>query len=198
MIRTSVVDADERDLQAMVPPGSSPARNIALTTVPLSVVAFLVIYAVSRSAWIAGALAAVLMVGSIVSNVRFFRKVAGRRIEQQSGKPAVEVIDIEAFRVFDIEPLGSHGPAFVFFAEDKKALLLIGQWLLEQPSFPSKAFRLRRWADTGQPIRIESRSPEIEPEPSPIRVPDASRARDVYIIDAAPETLEQDLRRAFG
>jgi hypothetical protein len=198
MIRTSLVDADEKDLQAMAPPGSSPARNILSTTVPLSVVAFLVIYAVSRSPWIAAAIAGVLMVASIVSNVRFHRKVAGRRRDQQSGKLAVEVIEVEASRVFDIEPLGSHGPAFVFFAEDHKALLLIGQWMLDQPSFPSKAFRLRRWADSGQPIRIEARGPEIEPEQSPIRVPDASRVRDVYIIDAAPETLEQDLRRTFS
>ena len=99
--------------------------------------------------------------------------------------------------MFDIEPLGSHGPAFVFFAEDGKAPLLVGQWLLEQPSFPSAAFQLRRWVDTGQPIRIEARGPEIEPEPSPIQVPDASRVRDVWLIDAAPDTLEHDLRRAF-
>ena len=197
MIRTSLVDADERDFQAMAPSGSSPARNILTTTLPISVVAFVVIYGVSRSVWIAGVIAAVLMVGSIVSNVRFFRRVADRRIQQQSGTLAVEVIDVKASRVFDIEPLGSHGPALVFFAEDGKALLLIGQWLLEQPSFPSKAFRLRRWVDTGQPIRIEARGPAIEVDQSPIQVPDAARVRDVWLIDAAPDTLEQDLQRAF-
>jgi len=181
----------------MAPSGSSPARNILTTTLPISVVAFVVIYGVSRSVWIAGVIAAVLMVGSIVSNVRFFRRVADRRIQQQSGTLAVEVIDVKASRVFDIEPLGSHGPALVFFAEDGKALLLIGQWLLEQPSFPSTAFRLRRWVDTGQPIRIEARGPAIEVDQSPIQVPDAARVRDVWLIDAAPDTLEQDLQRAF-
>ena len=194
MIRTSLVDADERDFQAMAPPGRSPARNILFTTMPLSVVAFLVLYGVSRSLWIAALIAAALMVASIVSNVRFSRKVAGRRTAQQL---AVEVLDVEASRVFDIEPLGSHGPAFVFFADDGKALLLIGQWLLEQPSFPSAAFRLRRWVDTGQPILIEARGPEIEPEQSPIQVPDGSRVGDVWLIDAAPDTLAQDLQRAF-
>ena len=197
MIRTSLANADERDFQAITSTGTSPARNILFTTLPLSAVAFLVIYGVSRSLWIAAPIAAALMAGSIVSNVRFFRKVADRRTEQRSGKSAVEIIDVEALRVFDIEPLGSHGPAFVFFAADGKALLLIGQWLLEQPSFPSRAFRLRRWADTGRPIRIEARGPEIEPEQSPIRVPDASRVQDVWLIDAAPDTLEQDLQRAF-
>ena len=178
----------------MAPPGRSPARNILFTTMPLSVVAFLVLYGVSRSLWIAALIAAALMVASIVSNVRFSRKVAGRRTAQQL---AVEVLDVEASRVFDIEPLGSHGPAFVFFADDGKALLLIGQWLLEQPSFPSAAFRLRRWVDTGQPILIEARGPEIEPEQSPIQVPDGSRVGDVWLIDAAPDTLAQDLQRAF-
>ena len=122
MIRTSLANADERDFQAITSTGTSPARNILFTTLPLSAVAFLVIYGVSRSLWIAAPIAAALMAGSIVSNVRFFRKVADRRTEQRSGKSAVEIIDVEALRVFDIEPLGSHGPAFVFFAADGKAL----------------------------------------------------------------------------
>lgn len=196
MIRTSLVEADERDLQAMAPPANSPAQNFLSATLPISIVAFLVIYGVSRSPWIAGITAGGLMAASIVSNVRFFRKVARRRLEQ--GRLAVEAIDVEASRVFDIEPLGSSGPTFVFFAGDGKALLLSGQWLLEQPSFPTHSFRLRRWADTGKAIRIEARGPEIDPERSAIQVPYASRSKDTWLMDAAPDTLDQDLRRRFA
>ena len=86
----------------------------------------------------------------------------------------------------------------MFFADDGKALLLIGQWLLEQSSFPAQSFRVRRWADTRTPIRIEVRGFEIKPEHSRIRVPDAARKQDIWLIDARPETLEQDLLRTFG
>jgi len=181
----------------MAPPRASPARNFLTATLPVSIVAFVVIDAIWRSPWMAGGIAAALMVASTVSNVRFFRDVSRRRIKAP-GQLAVEAIDVEASRVFDLEPIGSDGPAFVFFAENRTALLLIGQWLLDQPSFPATSFRLRRWADTGKPIRIEARGPAIDPEPSPIRVPDASRARRVWLMDAAPDTLEADLRRTFG
>ena len=62
--------------------------------------------------------------------------------------------------------MGSHGPAFCFFTDEGEAMLLIGQWLLEQPSFPTMTFRLHRWSDAKTPIRIESMGIEIDLEQS--------------------------------
>src|SRR5262245_55407447 len=191
MIRVSLVEADEHDIRAMAPPGTSMARNLLLGSLPISAFLFGVAYIVSRSVWVAGTVGAGLAVASVVSNVRFFRGVA-RRTRQQSDPRAVEVIDVEASRVLDIEPLGSHGPAFVFFSQDGKALFLIGQWLLEQPSFPSLLFRVRRWTDTGRPIRIEVRGSSVDPEPSAVQVPSSSRVRDIEVFDATPDTLQED------
>jgi hypothetical protein len=196
MIRISRVAADAGDLRAIVPAGTSIARNVFLGVVPVSALVFAVAYLVSRTVWVAAAGAAAMAIASSISNVRFFRGVARRR--QQSDVQSVETIDVEAFHVVDIEPLGSHGPALVFFAEDGKALLLIGQWLLDQPSFPSRSFQVRRWADTGKPIRIEVRGPEIDPESSAVQLPPSSRIGDIGLFDATPGTLERDLQRAFG
>ena len=196
MIRTSLAEADARDLKAIAPPGTTPARNILLGTLPISAGIFVVVYLVSRSLSLAAVLSLGLGTTSLVSNYRFFRGVA-RRTSQQTDARAVEVIDVDASRVFDIEPLGSHGPAMVFFTEDGKALLLIGQWLLEQRKFPTRSFCVRRWSDTGKPIRVESRGPRIKPEHSAIQVPSTTRIRDIEIFDATPETLEHDLKRAF-
>ena len=133
----------------------------------------------------------------IITHRDFSRAVTPLKALRQQQGYGVEVIDVEASRVFDIEPLGSHGPVMVFFSGDGKALLLIGQWLLDQPAFPALKFRVRCWADTVKPIRIESRGPVIEPEQSRVAVPSTTRIRDIEIFDATPDTLEHDLTRAF-
>lgn len=196
MIQVSRIEADERDIGAMVPQGTSMAKNILLTSLPVSAAVSAAVYLISRSVWVAGGIGVGLAAASIVSNVRFFRGV-DRRTRQKGDPRAVETIDVEASRALDIEPMGSHGPAYVFFSPDGKAILLIGQWLLEQQSFPCLSFRIRRWADTGKPIRIEPRGPAIDPEESPVQLPPTSRISDIELFDAAPDTLQDDLRRAF-
>src|SRR5262245_35544216 len=126
MIQTYLASVDERDLRALAPPGTSLARNALHATVPGSVILFGLVYLFSRSLLLAVLVGGSLLAASLASNIRFFRGVSRRRT-QQTDPRAVEVIDVEAYRALDIEHLGSHGPAFVFFAQDGKALLLIGQ-----------------------------------------------------------------------
>ncbi len=106
-------------------------------------------------------------------------------------------MEIQASRVLGIEPLGSHDPALVFFAGDGKALLLVGQWLLSYRSFPSTSFRLYQWADTKKPIRIEPTGRRISPEHSTVQLRPSYRFADVEVFEATPETLQNDLDRAF-
>lgn len=197
MIRIYLRSADHADLRATAPPGTTISRNFLLGSLPVAVALFGLVYVFSRSLVIAGGLAASVFAASAASNIRHFREVA-RRATQGADPRAVEVIEVAASRVWDIEPVGSHGPAFVFFASGGKGLLLIGQWLLEQPSFPALAFRVHRWSDSGRPIRIETSGPQIAPEHSTVRVPSSSRVPDIVVLDAMPETLQRDLDRAFG
>ena len=195
MIRSFRQAAGPKDLHSLVPAGDSLGRNLLRGALPVSVVVFGVVYLVSRSPWLAGGVAAVVFAASLKSNVSFFRDVNRRK--GSADPEAVEVIEVEASRVFDIEPLGSHGPAYVFFSDDGRALLLIGQWLLQRRKFPTQSFRLHRWADTGEPIRIMPSGGKIKPEQSNVRVPSSPRVPDIAIITAAAETLQDDLDRAF-
>jgi hypothetical protein len=97
----------------------------------------------------------------------------------------------------DIQALGDNAPAFCFFVDEGKGLLLIGQWLLEYDSFPSNSFRIHRWSDTKQPIRIEVTGQHIDAEPSSVRLTTGYRFGKLELIDAMPETLQDDLDRSL-
>jgi hypothetical protein len=101
---------------------------------------------------------------SVWGNLSHFRMLARRR-ERAATTPEVEILEVDARRVIEVEPAGDHEPAWLFVCDDGHLLLLVGQWLREQRGFPSLTFTFRRWADTGRPIRIEPRSPRVEPEP---------------------------------
>ena len=197
MIHTSHRAAVPDDLQAMTESRGSLSRNLLFVSLPLSAVLFAAAYFITRSILIAGIMSAVLFLASAVSNLRFFKEIS-RRQRLCEDDHAVEVIEIHAFRVFDIEPLGSHGPALCFFSDEGKALLLTGQWLLEQRSFPSKEFRLSLWSDSKMPIRIDSTAAEITPEQSTVQLRADFRIGDVELFNAEPGTLQQHLDRAFS
>lgn len=136
-------------------------------------------------------------VGSVISNVRFFRKVHAREASKVD-VAAVEVLDVEASRVLDIDHVGDHGSAYCFFAGDGNAVLLVGQWLLKYRKFPSLSFRLARWSDSGEPIRIEVIGKKVKPEHSAIGLKDNYSHNDIEVFNASPDTLQQDLQNAFG
>ena len=122
--------------------------------------------------------------------MRFFQEIK-RRQRLLGDAQAVEIMEVEASRVLDIEPLGDNAPALCFFTAGGKAILLVGQWLLEQPSFPSTVFRLLRWSDTKRPMNIESTSGEIIPEHSTVQLHAHYKIGDVELFDASPESLQE-------
>jgi hypothetical protein len=196
VIRTFHTSADDRDFKAITRDKGSLGRNLFLVCVPAALFLFALVYVVWRSL-VAALVVGVLTFGaSAWSNIRFFatvRRREGLRVDTQS----VEVTEVQASRVFEIEPLGSHGPAWVFFAADGKALLLVGQWLRNYKSFPSTSFRLYQWADTKKHIRIEPTGQPVNPEHSTVQLRPGYRLTDVELFDATPETLQHDLDRAF-
>lgn len=196
MLRTSYRAASERDFKAVTKGRGSLGRNLLVIAPLMTAVLFTLAYAFSHSVPVAGLVAGGILAASIASNLRFFRELTRRR--QMVGNPhAVEVTEVTATRIMDIEPLGSHGPAFCFFVGDGKALLLVGQWLNECRSFPANSFLLHRWADTKKIIRIETSGQRNAAETITIRLRPTYRVKDIELFDATPETLQSDLDRAF-
>jgi hypothetical protein len=120
--------------------------------------------------------------------------MAGVRAKPGTDRSTVEVMEVEATRVLDVEHLGSHGPAYCFFTADGRALLLVGQWLMRIPV----SFRLFRWVEDGQPIRIEATGRKAAPEHSTVGLQSHYSNGDIEIFRAQPQTLQQDLENAFG
>jgi hypothetical protein len=197
MIRSYRRAADTADLKAMTQGKGSLVRNVVMVTLPMGFALFLGMYWLTRSYVAALVVAGVVASASIWSNVRFFRTV-GERGRPGSEQSTVDVMEVEATQVLDIEHLGSHGPAYCFFTADGTALLLVGQWLMKVSRFPSLSFRLFRWAADGKPIRIEATGKTVEAEPSTVALQGHYRNGDVEVFRAQPQTLQQDLENAFG
>ena len=174
----------------------SLGRNLLLISLPVALFLFVLVYVISRFLVLGLIIGLVAFVASAWSNVRFFSAVRRRKAGSSTGQ-AVAVTEVQASQVLDIEPLGSHGPALVFFADEGKALLLVGQWLLNVRSFPSTTFRLYQWADTKEPIRNETTGRRVKPKPSTIQLRATYRLSDVEVFDATPQSLQSDLDRAF-
>jgi hypothetical protein len=197
MIRIYNRAVDNTDLKEMTRGRGALFRNVLQVTLPIFLGLFLVVYFPFKSLMAAGMISGLFLIGSVVSNARFFREVR-RRETSKKDKQAVQVMEVEAFRVFDIEHLGSHGPAYCFFVENGQALLLVGQWMLEYRRFPSLSFRLHRWSDSGKPIRVEVTGKRVKAEHSTVGLRQGYRNGDIEIFDAHPETLQEDLQKAFG
>jgi hypothetical protein len=188
--------ASDLDLQALTEARGSLAHNVATVSLPVAALVFALIYMIWRSYLAAAVVAGSLFVASLRSNISFFRRVRRRRL-LKADNSAVEVLEASAHRVVDIEALGDNSPALCFFVGDGKALLLVGQWLLNYDSFPAESFRIHRWTDSKECIRIEATGPHIEAEHSHVRLRPSHRFRELELIDANPETLQEDLDRAL-
>jgi hypothetical protein len=197
MIRSYRRAADAEDLKAMTQGKGSPVRNILTVTLPIGVLLWLGMYWLARSVWPALVVAGAFALGSVWSNARFFRTV-GARAKPGTDHSTVEMMEVEATRVLDIEHLGSHGPAYCFFTVDGRALLLVGQWSIQTPRFPSLSFRLFRWVEDGTPIRIEVIGSKTAPEPSTVALQSQYSNGDIEVFRAQPQTLQQDLENPFG
>ncbi len=197
MIARSTRACEPRDLRAVTHGRGSPWRNILQVALPISIVIGVLVYGLSRSLIAAVALGSPLLLASAWSNLSFFRGVE-RRQRSGSADDSVIVWDVEAETVVEIEHLGSNGPAWVFFSGDGRALLLIGQWLLEKRSFPTLEFRLSCWDDDGEPIRIDSRGKRVHPTEVGVALRGEHRFGSVQLLRARIETLQQDLDAALG
>jgi hypothetical protein len=197
MIRIYNRAIDDADLKEMKKGHGSLFRNLLKVTLPIFLVLFVVFYLVFKSLLAAATISGLFLIASMLSNIRFFREVR-RRETSKGDEQAVQVMEVEAFRVFDIEHLGSHGPAYCFFVDNGKALLLVGQWMLPYRRFPSLSFSLHRWSDSGEPIRVEVRGGRVKPEHSTVALRQGYRNSDIELFDANPETLQEDLQNSFG
>lgn len=196
MMRVYQRAADNLDFTALTRGRGSFVRNLLTVSVPVAAVLFGIVYLKWRSVRVAGGIAAGVFIASLVSNVLFFR-TRMQRERQMADANAVETMEVSATRIMDIEFVGDQGPAYCFFVDEGKALLLVGQWLLDCPSFPCASFRLHRWSDSKKPIRIEPLGPPIQAEHSTARLKPEHRFKPIELFDAAPETLQMDLDRAF-
>lgn len=188
--------ADDVDLKALTYEHGSLWRNLVTVSLPAAALVFGFVYVVWRSVLTASITATGLFLASLLSNVRFFRDVK-RRENLKKDSNAVEVLEVSASRVLDIEPLGDNAPALCFFVGEGKALLLVGQWL-EYDSFPAESFRLHRWADTREPIRIEVTGRPLKAAHSTVRLRPGHRFGKIEMLDATSETLQDDLDRVLG
>lgn len=196
MIRIYQRATNNTDLAALTRGRGSLKRNLLTVSLPIAIVVFGVVYLKWRSGWVAAGIAAGLFIASLVSNIRFFRK-SRHRGRQMADDKAVETLEVSATRILDIEFVGDQGPAYCFFVDEGKALLLVGQWLLECPSFPSANFRLHCWSDNRKPIRIEPLGPTVQAEHSTAHLKREYRFKPIELLRAAPETLQRDLDNAF-
>ena len=197
MIKVYHRSVDECDLVTLKRQRGSIGRNLVTISLPVCLVLLGVVYIKWRSVWSASAVALGFFAASLVSNIRFFRTVK-RREAQKADPNAVEVLEVSVSEAYQVSHIGSNGPAFCFFAETGKGLLLVGQWLNEVDPFPCDSFRVSRWSDTGKPIRVELTGRPISPIPSAIELRLSYRLGRIEVFDASPATLQQDLDRAFS
>jgi hypothetical protein len=221
---------------ARAAPASLPSRVLASFLI-LGCGVFAVVYFMTRSmaafdgrpgASIVAAMAVAgvlfsLSAYSIVGHHRDLRN-AGRRLSEPE---PVEVLEVRASRVADVEAPGSTGPALCFELADGQLLLLRGQWLLEPSlyrapvpdgddgrddrfnalddpyAFPSDHFSLHRWrggegAVDARPFWIQVHGRYLPPEQSTARLPRAGKVGDVKVFPGSIGTLQADIDRAFA
>ena len=91
---------------------------------------FALFYVITKSFIAAGLVSGALLALSTHSIIGYHRDI--KRRERRLAEPdAIEVIEVRAPRVVDVEAPGSTGPALCFELADGQVLLLYGQWLLE-------------------------------------------------------------------
>jgi hypothetical protein len=196
MISIVFRSADEDDISAFIGGRGSPYRNIVLVSIPVSLFIFAAIGIVFRSWFVASLIAITFFVSSLYGNLSFFRDVVRRR-KLKSDPTAVEAIKIKPARVFELQALGDHAPAYCFCADDNQVLLLAGQWLLETPLFPNTEFTVCRWADNQRPIRIKIVGERTNAEVSKVEIRDYYGAPEAVLVQAKIESLQEDLDNFF-
>jgi hypothetical protein len=171
------------------------------------------------SVGVAALVAGVLLAFSVYSIIGYhadLRKSARRLSEPEP----VEVLEVRASSVIDVQAPGSTGPALCFELADGQVLLLYGQWLLEhclyraprpaddgnqehfnlldEPhAFPSEHFSIHRWRGEARPFWIEVHGRYLPPQASPVQLGRTARVRELELVPGSPGSLQEDIDRAF-
>jgi hypothetical protein len=177
--------ANDLDLKAFTKGRRSLGRNLLAVVLPGSLVLTGGVYFLWRSLLAASVAGVGVFLASAFSNIRFFRNV-NRRESVKTNASAVEVFEVSASRVLDIDFIGDDGPALCFFVGGGKALLLVGQWLMDYKMFPCESFRFHRWSDTKKPIRIEATGRTIEAGKYHVQLRPSHKYGRTELLDAAP------------
>jgi hypothetical protein len=150
-----------------------------------------------------------------------YHRDLGRLRQRLSEPDPVEVLEVRASRVLDVEAPGSTGPALCFELTNGQILLLYGQWLLDHSTyraprpaddgnqdhfneldaphaFPSDHFVVHRWRGEARPFWIEVCGGYLPPVESPVRLGQAARARELEVFPGSIESLQADLDRALA
>ena len=185
----------------------------------LGVGVFGLVYVLTRSFIAAGVVSGVLLVlssHSILGHQRDLKRREGRLAETD----AIEVVEIRASRVLDVEAPGSTGPALCFELPDGQVLLLYGQWLFEHTlyraqrpvgdgnqerfnllddplGFPSDHFILHRWRGEVRPFWIEVCGGYLAVENSSVQLPRCATIPQVKVFAGTLSSLQRDIDYAF-
>jgi hypothetical protein len=181
---------------------------------------FALICVLTKSVIAAGVVSAALLALSVHSILAHQRDI--KRHERRLAEPGpIEVIEVHASRVLDVEAPGSTGPALCFELPDNQVLLLYGQWLLEHTlyraprpvgdgdqerfnlsddplGFPSDHFALHRWRGEVRPFWIEVRGKYLTPESSSVQLPKPAKIQEVEVFTGTFSSLQTEIEYAFG
>jgi len=181
---------------------------------------FVLVFALTKSFGAAGIVSGILLAASAYSILRHHRDI--KRRERRLAEPEpIEVIEVRAARVLDVEAPGSTGPALCFELPNDQVLLLYGQRLLdhalyraprpvgdgnqerfnlsEDPfGFPSDHFALHRWRGETRPFWIEVLGSYLPPENSPVQLPAGAKIQEVEVFAGTIRSLQKDLETTFG
>lgn len=180
---------------------------------------FALVYVFTKSFIAAGVVSGGLFALSAHSILGHHRDI--KRRESRLGEAeAIEVVEIRASRVFEVEAPGSTGPALCFELPDGQVLLLYGQWLLEHTlyraprpvddgnqerfnladdpyGFPSDHFLLHRWRGEVKPFWIEICGKYLAPEDSAVQLPKRTKIRQVEVFAGTFSSLQRDINCTF-
>jgi hypothetical protein len=95
-------------------------RNLITVSLPVSVLIFAVAFLILRSLFFASVAAGCLFFASLSSGLAAFRKTQ-REMRMLGDSGAIEVMEVTAERVIDIEPVGDNGPAYCFLTGTQEA-----------------------------------------------------------------------------
>jgi hypothetical protein len=149
---------------------------------------------------------------------RIPRKPATEKQEDTDTR-LIEVMQVEATQVFDVDAPKGSGPALLFKLKDGQLLLLSGPWLLKPSSyrapergetnnarfnglgdpygFPSTRFAIHRWKGESVPFWIEVQGWYLLPQMESAQIPPSAKIQAVEVFPASGKDLQASFNSAF-